>query len=464
MLTQRLAQFVTQTRIEDVPPEVLDGACAAIIDTIGCALAGTIEPTAEIAAAWAQHTAALGQTAIWGRALRTSPAEAAFANGVASHALDFDDSLPSLRGHPSATMVPAALAVAEVTGASGAAVLAAYAIGLEVAGKIGRVLAAPHYMHGWHSTATVGAFSATAVAARLWNLDAAELQAAWGLAASQSAGLVRNFGTMTKPFHAGNAARIGVMSAWMAHHGFTANAEIFDEGGFFATYGRGGGEPLESLVEVLGKPWEMLTPGIYVKRWPCCYCNHRAVGGIFDLIEQHDIRAHEVESVEIGFVRGSDDALGGPNPQTGLEGKFSMEYVAAATLLDRKLTLETFTDAMVQRPEARALTAKARRYRVNDEKLYSSKFGYTDVAIATTRGRFTVRAERVSGSPQWPMTAVEREEKFLDCAGRALGGPGASELHAQLSRLGSLPDVTAVLKATVPREARERGGVAAAVT
>jgi len=451
MLTQRLAEFVTDTRVEDIPDTVLDGARDAIADTLGCALAGTLEETAEIAAAWVRETGARAQASVWGRELRSSPAEAAFANGVASHALDFDDSLPNLHGHPSTTIVPAALAVAEASGASGRSVLAAYALGLEVAGKLGPAVGVGHYMHGWHSTATIGAFSATAVAARLWKLDAAQLQTAWGLAASQSSGLVRNFGTMTKPFHAGHAARTGVVSAWMAHHGFTADTAIFDEKGFLSTYGRGDGAPLATLIESLGKPWEMLEPGIYVKRWPCCYCNHRPIGGILKLVEEHGIRADEVDAVEVGFVRGSDDALGGPSPQTGLEGKFSMEYVAAAMLLDGKLTLETFTDPMVQRPEARALTAKVRRYRVDDDKLYSSKFGYTDVAITTRRGRFSVRAELVSGSPQWPMTSAERKQKFIDCASRVLGARGADGLHDLLSRLQALPDVTGLIAATVPR-------------
>jgi 2-methylcitrate dehydratase PrpD len=169
------------------------------------------------------------------------------------------------------------------------------------------------------------------------------------------------------------------------------------------------------------------------------------------LFEAHDIRADEVEAVEIGFVHGSDDALGGPNPQTGLEGKFSIEYVAAATLLDRKLTLETFTDPMVQRPEARALTAKVRRYRVDDPKRYSSKVGYTDVAITTKRGRFSVRAERVSGSPEWPMNAAESREKFIHNASRVLGARGADRLHDLVWRLKSLPDVAALSAATIPQ-------------
>jgi 2-methylcitrate dehydratase PrpD len=456
MLTQRLAEFVTQTRTEDIPAEVLDGARDAIEDTIGCAIAGSMEPAAEIAASWVRQTGARAQSTVWGSDLRTSPAEAAFANGIASHALDFDDSLPSLRGHPSATMVPAALAIAEAGGATGEAVLAAYAVGLEVAGKLGRATGVGHYMHGWHSTATIGVFSSTAVAARLWNLGTEQLQNAWGIAASQTSGLVRNFGTMTKPFHAGHAARNGVLAAWMAREGYTANPSIFDEQGFFATYGFGNAEPLAELLDKLARPWEMREPGIYVKRWPCCYCNHRPVGGILQLMEEHGIEPDEIEAVEIGFVRGSDDALGGPNPQTGLEGKFSMEYVAAATLLDRKLTLETFTDPMVRRPEARALTARVRRYRVDDEKIYSSKFGYTDVAITTKRGRYTVRATRVPGSPEWPMTAAERKEKFMDCASRVLGPQGAERLSDRITRIKSQPDVSAVMAATIPGTAAVR--------
>jgi 2-methylcitrate dehydratase PrpD len=452
MPTRRLAEFVVDTRTRDIPAEVLKGSRDALADTLGCALAGTLEPAAELAAQWVRETGARAQATVWGRNLGTSSAEAAFANGIAGHALDFDDSLPSLRGHPSTTMGPAALAVGEATGASGAEVLAAFALGLEVAGKLGRALGPGHYLRGWHTTATIGTFSATAAAARLWRLNADQLQAAWGLAASQVSGLVRNFGTMTKPFHAGHAAKSGVLAAWMAHHGFTADTRIFDgKNNFFSTYGGSDSEPLDDTLERLGKPWEMIEPGIYVKRWPCCYCNHRPVGGMLKLIAAHGIRADEIESVEIGFLPGSDTALVSANPQTGLEGKFSIEYVAAATLLDGKLTLETFTDPMVQRPAIRELMAKVRRYRIEDTKTYSGVVGYTDVAIATPRGRHALRVDHAPGSPEWPMTDADRDEKFLDCAGRVLGEPGARHLLDLLRRFETIPDVGALIKATVPQ-------------
>lgn len=451
MFTERLARFVVETPAADIPSSVLAGARDALLDTVGVALAGTVEPVGEIVARWIADLAARPQATFWGHRVGSSPADAAFANGVCAHALDFDDSLPSLRGHPSATMIPAALAAAEVVKASGRDVLAAYALGLEVAGKLGHAMGHGHYLRGWHTTATVGVFSSTAAAARLAGLDAQQLCVAWGLAASQAAGLIRNFGTMTKPFHAGHAARCAVQAVWLARAGFTASQNIFDgKDSVFATYrGEDGASPGE-LVEKLGAPWEMLEPGIYVKRWPCCYCNHRPVGGLLELMARHGIRPEEVRQVEVGFLPGTDNALVSEDPHTGLEGKFSIEYAMAATLLDGKLTLETFTDAMVQRPAVRELMKKVRRNRIADDKVYSGVVGYTDIAVDTARGRFEMRVERAPGSPAWPLTAEERVEKFMDCAGRVLGTPGARRLLERIQKCEALADIRELITATVP--------------
>lgn len=465
MITETLARFVTETRLADIPEDVLAGARGALIDTVGCALAGALEPAAEIALRWVRETGGRPQSTCWGQNASTSPADAALVNGISAHALDFDDSLPSLRGHPSAPMVAAGLAVAEAAGSSGRDLLAAYALGLEIAGKLGRALGAGHYQRGWHATATIGAFSATAVAARLWRLDAGRLQTAWGLAASQMSGLLRNFGTMTKPFHAGHAARTGVVSAWLAREGFTADTVIFDgEHNVIDTYRDGDGEPLAELAGRLAAPWEMTQPGIYVKRWPCCYCNHRPIGGMLDLMKRHAIKPEEVTAIAVGFPPGADTALVSRDPKTGLEGKFSIEYVAAALVLDGKITLESFTDAMVQRPAVRAMMAKTRRYRIEDKGMYSGVIGYNDVSIDTTRGKFEMRVDRVPGSPAWPMTAQDSVEKFMDCAGRVLGQPGAERLLRLLERCAELPDVREIARATVPPAPapREAGAAASA--
>jgi 2-methylcitrate dehydratase PrpD len=189
---------------------------------------------------------------------------------------------------------------------------------------------------------------------------------------------------------------------------------------------------------------------VYVKRWPCCYCNHRPIGGLIELMKQHAIDPAEVTAIEIGFPPGSDNALVSHDPQTGLEGKFSIEYVAAALVLDGRLTLETFTDAMVQRPDVRAMMARTRRYRIEDSGVYSGVVGYNDVAIQTARGRFETRVDKVPGSPAWPMTAEDRVEKFSDCAGRVLGAPGATRLLELMERCAELDDVRELVCATVP--------------
>ncbi|MGQ0752713.1 MAG: MmgE/PrpD family protein [Betaproteobacteria bacterium] len=449
MITERLAGFVVNTTA--VPDAVLTAAQDALIDTVGVALAGTLEPASVTAARWVSEIGAAPIATLWGRDRATSIAEAAFGNGIASHALDFDDTHPGTRGHTSAILVSTVLAVGEATGAAGEEVLAAYALAHQVGAKIGRALGPGHLERGWHPTATVGTLAATAAASRLWGLDMAATRHAWGIAASGASGLMRNFGTMTKPFHAGQAARCGVAAAWMARAGFTADESIFDgKGGFLATYRGETGEPIEKLLDRLGKTWELLEPGNYVKRWPCCYSNHRAVGGLQELVEQHGVRTDEVDEVTVGFLPGADTALVSCDPHTGLEGKFSIEYTVAALLHDRALTLKTYTDAMVQRPAVRELMKKVRRYRIPDEKTYSGVAGYNDIALSTRRGRFEMRVDRVPGSLAWPMTEDDRIAKFMDCAALALGTQGAQRLLALCRDLRTLPDVRALVRATVP--------------
>jgi 2-methylcitrate dehydratase PrpD len=437
--TQRLAEFVIDTPVDALPAPALPAARAAFIDTVGCAMLGLAEPVSELAARWVEETGARARVAVWGRALSTSPAEAAFANAIASHALDFDDAMPTLRGHPSTTLVPAILAAAADAGATGAAALAAYVVGLEVAGKLGVAVGDGHYFRGWHTTATVGVMSSTAAVARLWRLDPDQLRTAWGLAATQASGLVRNFGSMAKPFHAGHAARSAVLSVWLARNGCTADTSVLDQpGGFLSTYAGEGAPSLDECMERLGRPWDIVEPGVYAKRWPCCYANHRAVGGLLQLQDQHDLRPDEIEDIEIGFLPGGDGALISTDPHTGLEAKFSIEYCAAAALIDGTLTMDSFTDGQVMREPVRALMAKVRRRRIEDGKVYSGLKGYTDVTVLTTSGgRHHLRVDKTPGSPAWPLSEQDRTEKFMDGARRALGSGLASALLDRLAALGT---------------------------
>jgi 2-methylcitrate dehydratase PrpD len=453
MLTQKLAEFVIDTKTTDIPQEALDGARDAMIDTLGCGLAGTLEEGSRILTRFLRAQGGSAQATLWGIDLSTTAGDAAFANGVFSHALDYDDTHSHLRGHPSAALVPAILAVGELVKSSGADALAAHVIGVEVAGKLGRALGDGHYMRGWHATATVGAFSAAAAAARLLGLSVDQMRHALGIAASESSGLVRNFGTMTKPFNAGHAAKSGVTAAMLAKQGFTADASIFDgTDGFLSTYGGADGQPLAGLLDRLARPWEVVKPGLFFKRWPCCYCNHRSIGGLLQMISEHGLKPGEIESVAIGFPPGSDTALISKDPRTGLQGKFSIEYAAAATLLDGKVTLESFTDEMVNRPEIRSLIGKISRYPIADSRTFAGTVGYNDITVKTARGELKLHVDKTPGSPFWPVSAAERDEKFLDCAGRVLTDEGARRLLGILLSCPSLSDVGILARATaIPR-------------
>ena len=467
MLTQRLAEFVINTPTAAVPANVLDASRDALIDTVGCALAGSIDDVSKIALKYVSDLGSRKEATIWGTPVATTMAEAAFVNGVFGHALDFDDVQANVHGHPSTVLIPAILAVAEATGANGKEVLAAYAIGLEVAGKLGVALGTGHYQRGWHATATTGVFSSTAAAARLLKLNVTQLQHALGIAASQASGLIHNFGTMTKPFHAGHAARCAVQSALLARAGMTASTTIFDGSkSFLTTYSEKDAEPFEPLVAQLGKTWEVIAPGISFKRWPCCYCNHRSIGAMLPFLKQHDIKAEDVEKVEIGFPPGSDTALIHTNPQTGLEGKFSIEYVATAMLLDRKVNIDTFDDAMVQRPEVRKLMPNVKRYRIESDKMFTGAVGFNEIYIKTKSNEYRLREDRAPGSPQWPVLADERDEKFLDCSARVLGSTGAKralELAVGMEKLSNAAEFTRALvpaQGAAPQRAKQESAMA----
>ena len=236
-LTSRFAKFVTTTRPRALDEAVTQAASRALTDTLGVGLGGREDHASGIAAQWLAGAGGAPQATLWGRAGRATAADAAFLNAIQAHVLDYDDSSLNLRGHPSAILVSVALAVGETMNAAGADVLAAYAIGLEVSAKLSPALGPDHYFRGWHTSSTVGIFGATAVAARLFGLDEMQLRHAWGIAASQAAGLTRNFGTMTKALHIGNAARNGIVAAQLAKGGFTGDVDIFDgKGGFVDVY------------------------------------------------------------------------------------------------------------------------------------------------------------------------------------------------------------------------------------
>ena len=224
------------------------------------------------------------EASVFGHGFGAPAGEAALVNGTSAHALDFDDVNMSMRGHPSVPLLPAVLALGEKIGSSGRELIDAFVLGFEVECKLGRVIGAAHYALGWHATSTLGTLGAAAACARLLRLDMERTQIALGIAASLASGVRQNFGTMTKPLHAGWAARNGVIAATLADRGFTADsAAIEGESGLL--HAASGGARLNSrALASLGDPWEIVSPGIGVKLYPCCYATHRAIDAALEIV------------------------------------------------------------------------------------------------------------------------------------------------------------------------------------
>ena len=428
--------------INAAPPAAARGAAArALLDTVGVTLAGAAEPAARIVQRVVGQDGA-GPCTVLGTALRSSAGHAALANGTAAHALDYDDMCFVSLAHPSAPLVAAALAAAEIAGASGAALLDAYVVGFELEGRLGRAMNPRHYQRGWHCTATLGTIGAAAAASRLLGLDVAAAGHALAIAASEASGLKENFGTMVKPLHAGLAARNGVLAALLAQAGMTASrAAIEGPQGFLAAMDSER-PSLEPFAADLGSRWEIVDTGITVKLYPSCAGTHPTLDAILDLKRSAGFGADEVEAIEIGVDPIVPTILLYDRPSSGLEGKFSMPFCAAAAIVHGRVGIETFAEATLREPAIVALQARV-TMRV-DPTLDPSAPSLTQarVAIRLRGGRvLTASANGARGYPERPASDDELATKFMSCATQALSEESARDLLASLRDVESISDV-----------------------
>ena len=415
-LTQDLAAFVARVGQEGAPPEARAVAKTGFIDCIGTMIAGSREPiTATLLSALAPLPS--GDVRLWFSETKTSACEAALIMGVAAHALDYDD--VALRGHPSAALVPAILAAGQELGATGAQMLDAYVAGYEVwANLVGRETDV-HHMKGWHPTGIFGAIGAAAACAALRKLDARQSCYAIGLGASQSAGLMANFGSMAKPFHAGRAAQAGVMAARLAAGGFTSQPDVLEHPqGFLAAVSPKGNVDRERGVGDLGKTWSIVTERLNVKKYPTCYYTHRSLDAMLDLLEQQPLEAGNVKRVDVTISRENATVLRNHRPATALDAKFSIEFAMAGALVARKVGLTELDDDFVRREPVQSLFE---RVHVTPSESYdpdSPGSAVTDqVAVTMDDGsRHESAAVRYArGHAHLPLADGELRAKFIDC-------------------------------------------------
>lgn len=449
-LTRYVAEFLTGAELDAVPPEVVHLAKRSILDGLGLALAGARNPAASLVRDHVIDQATSGEATIVGSERRVAPRFAALANGTAIHADDYDDTqlavssdrVYGLLTHPTAPVLPSVLALGEAAGASGADVLTAYLVGVEVETKVSEAINPRHYEEGFHSTATVGAIGSAAGAARLLGLDVQRAARALSLGATQAGGLRENFGTMTKPFHAGRAAEAGVVAADLAARGFTAAEDILEaRRGFFQAAG-GGFDP--QLIEGrLGNPWTFSSPGVSIKPHPSGSLTHPAMGAMAELIAAHDIRPEQVASVRVGTNRHMPNALIHHRPTNGLQAKFSMEFCMAILLLDRRAGLAEFTTETVCRADVLDMIERVTFEVDRVAEAAGSDTMTSLIEIHLTDGRvIDGRAAFGKGSPQNPMTDAELMTKFLECAEwGGLERERAEQIGSRVLRLESEGDI-----------------------
>jgi 2-methylcitrate dehydratase PrpD len=444
-VTRQLAAFIVDTTGVDIPPQAYDRAKEAILDGLGCALVGSTTPIGKLMTRYVHERSEAARAAVIGSGFKTSAALAALANGTMAHALDFDDVNWSMCGHPTVPLLPAVLALGQEVHASGSDVLLAYALGFEVETKVGLGVNPRHYDLGWHATSTLGTLGAAAACAKLLSLDVEKTRMTFGIAASTAAGLRQNFGTMTKPLHPGQAAMNGVTAAQLAHLGWTADANILEAPyGFCQLYAGANQYSLDNMVKCLGNPYELLATGVAIKQYPCCAFTHRALDGTLALVQQHQLSAADVVAVECLVGRPTIEVLIHSHPQTGLEGKFSMQYCLAAALLDKRIGLLSFSDEKVRRPAAQELFARV-TMRLHPEAQGKGTNGeeLPVTVMVTLRDGRTLSApiEHAKGHPANPLTAIALQDKFEDCAYGVLERQDLRQVIALVQGLEQLDDI-----------------------
>ncbi len=452
----KVVQFVLETSFQNIPSEVVEKAKSPFLDTIGVMLAGSTEPGGRIVIDFVEEMGGAPTSTVIGRGFKSSPLNAALANGVSGFAPVYDDFDAEIFVHPSTPVIPAILAVGEATKASGRDVLEAYIIGWEVMGGIGRAAQAGQFTHhrkGWHTTCTIGTFAATAVVAKLLKLDAYRMRMALGIAGSMASGTVQQYGTMAFYLHAGYAARNGVMAAMLARKGVTAEPDILESKyGFFNLFNGEGNYDL-GRVERMGNPYIFVSPGFSLKKYACLGTCQPTIEAMQELVKREQFAPEDVEQVELGIhsrqksQKAKFDIPDGPD-----QAKFSETFhVAAGIVYPDLLGLAPYEAERIRDPRVQELMKKVKVYA--HPELTKETAGLILTKFFKVRlkdGReFSIKADTPGGCFAKPFSRKELLGKYRDCAQRVLSPADIEhsiELIDTLEKLDNINILTKVLE------------------
>ncbi|MDB5572395.1 MAG: hypothetical protein JWN93_3578 [Hyphomicrobiales bacterium] len=434
-----LGEFASGMSFDRIPREGVVSIRNALTDYAGCVVLGCDDDAVRLLGA---HEPPGDEASLFFQTKRASAPTAALLNGAAGHAQDYDDiGLGFHPAHPSVAIAPAAFAEAQALGASGRDLIAAYATGYEVWGEIASRDAAPQHLKGWHPTGVFGAVASAAACARLRGLDPARALHAMAIAASMSSGLVANFGTMTKPFHAGHASRNGLLAARYAQAGMTASPDVFDDPrGFLFALSPRGEVDLERAPQ-LGRTWSLLEHGIGLKLYPMCYGAHRIIAALVPFAEREDLRAEEIAQVDFVTAPERVVPLVHTDPRTPLEAKFSAEFAVAMCVIGRRASLDLICEAFVMRPDVRELMGKVRRDLSLRGPASFSEAAQDALVIAYMDGRVHRLPLVAPDDRAATIDAAVLRAKFMDCVRGKLPQDAADVLFARLQALDGQDNV-----------------------
>lgn len=446
-LLDEVGALVHQLQFADLPPEAVACASEAMLDTLGVTLVGAPSDCAAIVRdTLGGALGAEGAATVIGTRLRASILDAALANGVAAHALEFDDSCNTLCGHPSAPILPGLWALGESLGASGRDLILAYVAGFEVESKLARAIQFGHFERGWHSSATQGAVGGAAACAKLMGLSADQIATAMACATSMASGMRAHFGTMMKPFDIGQTNRNGLMAALIASRGLSANhAALEHQHGFFNLFnGKDNHDPAR-ITAGWGAPFDILEPGIAFKQHPCCGGAHSILDAFLDLRRTYGLRPAQIARIE-GYVHPRRLAnIDRPDPATETDAASSAQYVLACAAVHGSVRLDQFTLAAMAAPEVRRLThANTVAAKPGVPMSADHNFGEVRVVMADG-GELTAGVDQPVGRDRaHPLPEGVLQDKFRGCAGALLPQDSVERLIGQCAALEKIPDIRAI--------------------
>jgi len=432
-VTAILARFVSGHASRGWNDAVEHEAHRTFYNWLGCAIGAAQHEAADAALAAVAMLEPTAQASVLGRTERIDMASAALVNGITSHTFDFDDTHLKTIIHPAGPVASAVLALAEQRGAPGRDVIDALVLGIDVACRIGNTMYPDHYDRGWHITGSTGMLGAAAGCARLLGLNEQQTSMALGIAASQPVGLREQFGTMTKPFHPGAAARAGLMSALLARHGFTASPRALEAPrGFVQVVSDK--RAWNEATDELGARFE-ISFNTY-KPFACGIVIHPSIDACVQLREQ-GVTPEQVQAIELRVHSLVLELTGKKEPRDGLSAKFSVYHGCAAGLIYGRAGEEEFSDAVVNDPRLVALRNKVQA--TVDDSIAEAAVDAT--AVLVDGRRVHLRVEHAIGSLERPLSDAQLEAKFKALVVPGLGESKAGEITAACWRLASLPDV-----------------------